>query len=723
MLPPALLLAGLWLPEFMHYRIDRSDVVPNQVEQAAATPADDVLMELGRIDLAELDRLALPVLAVAADVAAGHLQIEGLTRGQVELSGFPGDYLSGPPTFQLFMASLSTENLLLRAHSLTGEESWFLLALQRSLAMAQHERTRRHDRSFLWNDHAVASRVSVLIELWRLVRQRPALRAEHGQALLSFAQRSGRLLAKPDQFTVRTNHGVMQNIALLQLAAAFPNFPEAAGWRALAVERLELQLRFYVSPEGVVLEHSAGYHEMGASLLAHAQRLLVLNRLPPAPALDRAVAQSRAVLVQLMRPDGSLPLVGNTGAGYRYSVPATAAPAPTPAALAAPPTRGEGDLGQYPAAGWAIWRSDPTLLNDSQVMLAWAKHDGHGHKHADEGSLHFWSGGVDWLTATGYWPYGARLLDDAYGWRGANAAHEPGEPENSVRSARLMAGARLGSTRFIDVWRGRAGGPSFRRQVLLLPGDALLVLDFAAASPRGSETLWTLGPELRLLPGERADRFSTAAAADGRRLLMALASPQAGLQTERLRASEDPFGGWVVARGQPQPADSVRVLQPQTASLTVSLFHVSANPAGTVEIARIDPSAAPESWQLSLRVDGQPIELQRRGAELRWTRADGPGALLQLAGPPVELQSQQAELRSAFAEAVERFPSWRDLWRYRIDLSQMILIGVLAIEVGLWLLARWRPARLRRQIARVQLAIVLTWAVLSASLLLVYLKV
>ena len=62
--------------------------------------------------------------------------------------------------------------------------------------------------------------------------------------------RSGELLAKQKLFTVRTNHGVMQNIALLQVTAAFPLLPKTKDWRNLAIERLELQLGFYVSDEG-----------------------------------------------------------------------------------------------------------------------------------------------------------------------------------------------------------------------------------------------------------------------------------------------------------------------------------------------------------------------------------------------------------------------------------------------------------------------------------------
>lgn len=97
----------------------------------------------------------------------------------------------------------------------------------------------------------MASRVSVLARTWRHTRARSEIDASVKQMILRLAVRTGYLLAAPDHFTVRTNHGATQNLGLLQLGAAFPFLEEVpASGGSWAVDRLELQLAYYVSPKG-----------------------------------------------------------------------------------------------------------------------------------------------------------------------------------------------------------------------------------------------------------------------------------------------------------------------------------------------------------------------------------------------------------------------------------------------------------------------------------------
>ena len=672
LLLPVLVLAAIWFPEWHHGRIDRSPVAQGVLMASVPAPADDVLQRIAAIDLAELDDLPPAPAEVARQVAQGWLDWPALRDERVRLAGYPDDYLSGPPNLRLFMASLAIENLLLRGHASHGDITAFEVALARTLQMARHERELRHDRSFLWNDHAVASRVSVLVELWRLLRQRPTLLQQHGEELLSFARRTGHLLAKPDHFTVRTNHGVMQNLALLQLSAAFPAWPEAAAWRQLALDRLALQLRFYLSPEGVVLEHSAGYHAMGHRLLGYARTLRALNGLPADPALDAATAAAAGVLGVLARPDGSLPLVGNTS---------TAVHGPQRSAVTQPTADG------WPVAGWAVWRT-PDEAGESHVMLAWAKHDGHGHKRPDEASVHLWSSGVDWITASGYWPYGDGRFKEAYSWLASNAVHAPGESGRSARTTQLLAQGAQDTLRFADLDRAAAGGTHFRRQVLQLDAATVLVVDFVSGAAAGSETLWTVDPDLTLAQ-QGPGLFHSTPAPDGRQLTLALASPQAGGQTALLSGSNTPFGGWVVIDGRPRPASSVRWRHPASASTTATLLHV-----GRGEPAAItggpETGAQPEQWQATLRMSGTNVTVRRAGATVHVQREGGVALALPLQ-PPASIDKARAALRQAYAEATAQYPPWRDLWRFRERVSRWVAGAGVGVELALALAAwRWR---------------------------------
>ena len=131
----------------------------------------------------------------------------------------------GWPTQQLRFASLAHVEVLLDAYQATGDIAFLEGARDIVDAWAGFERSRVLPIGFLWNDHAIAQRVLVLTRYWSLLRGSPAFKPESARALLGFVQRSGLMLAKPGHFTVRTNHGVMQNLALLHVAAAFPALP------------------------------------------------------------------------------------------------------------------------------------------------------------------------------------------------------------------------------------------------------------------------------------------------------------------------------------------------------------------------------------------------------------------------------------------------------------------------------------------------------------------
>lgn len=706
----ALMLAALlvvWLPELQWARWAPLQAGPDDVAAHMAEPAADVLATIAAIDLAELNDTPPMPLDVARRLEAGTMDWPGVWP-RTPLRGYPDDYLGGR---SLYMASLAVENLALQGYARTGDPVFLRVALDRIVQMAAHEAGRRHDRTFLWNDHAVAARASALVALWRHVREDAALRARHGEAIVSFARRTGQLLADPAHFTVRTNHGVMQNLALLQLCAAFPRLPDAAAWRQLARQRLELQLGYYVSPEGMVLEHSAGYHVMGHRLMREARELLRANGLQPLERIERTYAAVERVTAAVVRPDGSLPMVGNS-VSRAFGVPV-------------PPHPRLDEATWLPVSGWAVWRSplQADAPASSHVMLAWSKFDGHGHKRADETSVHLWSRGIDWITASGYWPYGGPLEAQAASWLASNAVHAPGEPRDSKRKVRLLSSAAEGSLRHAAVRRETAGGASYERQVVQLAPERLLVIDFVAGSAAGSETLWTLGPRLDLLPGSAAAGYATRPAVDGRRLGIALHAQPEGVAVRALRGSADPFGGWVTVEGEPRHADSLLVRHAAADAVLATLFDVSA--AAAAPAVRVDPGATPARWSAMLELDGARWRVRRDGGTL--TVAPGAGVALALPLQDAKadaLDAGRLPIERAYAEAVAAFPPWRDLWFYRARVSGVLLGLGLVLEVAQAVLG-WRQRRRRAAVPgrRWLLGHVAVWLLAAGYFRFVYLVV
>jgi hypothetical protein len=674
---PLLIVFFVWWPEFNQFRIDR--IVPSVMvlEKLSREPSSNELTQNADIDL----QVSLGITPAdrgnaAAQALRGQLYAPSFLSSPYSLQGWPNDLTPGGPTFQLVMASLAVEDLLLKEYQSGGDRRYYLLARDRILAFAKWESHQGKPFAFLWNDHAIAARISVLIRLWRTLRSdaetTPAQRAE----LIALVERSGALLAKKSQFTVRTNHGVMQNLALLQITAAFPDLAKASQWRSLAMERLDLQLRFYVSDEGVVLEHSAEYHDFGNYLLSASLQLAHLNRLEPSQRLLKAYAGSTNFLQVLKRPDGSLPLVGNTAGGIPELLGSDSA---------APINVAGSHL--YPLSGYAIWWD--IGATPSQTMVAWAKHDRHGHKHADEPSVHFWSRGIDWVTATGYWPYGARGYEQANGWLGSNAPHAKGEEMNSPRTVTLLGSAVSGGIRSIDIENARVSGFAVRRQIIQLSSDQLLVLDAVRGSEAPVETLWTLDPRLTLqaLGGQR---FSTQPFGSDHLLQIELASDNdLSTQTALYRGSWSPFAGWVVEGREPTPASALLVERPPGDSLTATLFTVS-NQSESRSI-KLLTGAQSENWTIEIQASSGGQRVRRAGDSIEVVNSLGTTSLKLSA--PTSLVLRQEKLTASMSQALEAYPPWRALGFYH----QRIYVAVAGlwavVEIVLGFLA-WR--RLRR---------------------------
>lgn len=724
----ALSIAMIWLPHLRHFHIQRNFVDRAIVESLRTLPATEILLELERMTQG-IGHEDLPggVVGRANRIIEGFLDFPTLLDAPYRLQGYPADYKYGTSTFQLFMAGLGVEDWLLEAYDKSGDRRYFELATQRVLAFADHERRQWQDVGFLWNDHALAARLGLVIKLWRHLREKDDVDPVALQAVLSLAERSARFLAKPEHFTVRTNHGVLQNLALLQAAAAFPALKDASDWRRIAFERLGQQLGFYISSEGVVLEHSAAYHQLGANLLARAVRLAVLNQVAPPQPIVEAAQNARSVLKLLVRPDGSLPLLGNTSAGLVAVVPFVPDDGSAPVSLIHPPhSRYLGPGRLFPLSGYAVWWLGHSDEVPAQTLITWAKHDGHGHKHADEGAITHWSGGVDWITGTGYWPYDDPLVDQAYSWPGANAPHAIGEPATSRRTARLLSSALEDGIGFIDIVRTVTGGGQLRRQVLQLGADQLLVMDFSLGVRSGTDVIWTIDPRLTLLPQSRSGSFGSSPAADGRRLTITHESAPVALINLR-RASRAPFAGWSVVKFKPVPAYSLHVQQTSPDSIGVTYFNVSHTEAGLAPGVSVGAAAQPLRWSVRIQnATGPETTVSRDGANVVVSMPPEGNASTAarkiVLVPAVNLDRERQALRLAYESSVAKYPQWRNLAMYRERVTWALIALAAILELSGWIAFRVAGTATLRARRIAHWTVCTMWILLPVWLVNVYLQ-
>jgi hypothetical protein len=620
----------------------------------------------------------------------------------------PADLQKGSLRRQLLVASFAAVDQLLDAYRLTGREEFFQLARDNIVAFAGFESSRWLDTGFLWNDHAIAARVPVLIKFWALYRQRADYKPETARMVLSLVARSGMLLAKPEHYSWRTGHGIIQNLALLQISVAFPFLAESRHFRDTAQRRLAAHFPYYVNREGVTLLHSAGYALGGIRLVAMAMRLYTLAGTPIPPEWWTQYEKAEEFYAMLRRPDGTLPMFGDTESAEseadqldppRTLRSDTGHAAPAPLTRRGPSPR-RGAVGLYPEAGYAVWwypREQSDRAVRSQTVAAWSHYPGLGHKHADELSVLIWADGRTWLTNVGYWPYGVPGRLQSESWAGSNAPHLRGESAASSRTTRVRMTGSDDDLFFIEMERSGPGDFTARREVLQLGGDTWIVLDrHFDTAPREVETLWTFYPDLSVTPGRTAGSFTISAPVSSRLMQCSFHAAQPG-QIERISGSLNPFGGWVVIGQTPTAANAVRVRSgsEQGWQLAVCSLHDgdavkddSAHAAAVFEIKDLD------RWVMNVEgAAGRPgLTVARNGKQISVTTSSAEAqaktlALAEVADPGPHVAPVLAAFQASTEISVRRVP----LIPYRAKVTYVLLSVLLTQELLLIALRRRWP--------------------------------
>ena len=701
---PLLVLGAIWSPEIAHYHIPTVSITRETIEQGRHLPADSVLDELGEFPfmLSPAWDTSDSLVRAAEQILRGIVNIPGLPPTNVKMPFDADDIDKGLPKWQLPLAGLIVPHVLLQAYRITDRNDFLTGARDVIVGWAVYERSAWLSRGFLWNDHAVAARVLVVAEFWRLYRNHPSYQVEVAQTILQFMARSGELLSKSSHFTFATNHGVMQNLALLHLCVSFPSLPGVSRYRETALERLRDQMTFYISDEGVVLEHSADYHKIGLELIAMAFRYMSLLSIAVPNDWWQKYEKAQEFFSALRRPDGSLPILGDTddtqSGMWRTGILVTQVDVnrrslPLASQKTWLPLRPNS---LYQISGYSVWWNGleawPNVGGLYQTVVAWSHFPGHGHKHADEMSVSFWAGGKSWWENVGYWPYDDPRRAEAASWGGSNAPHLSNESGLTVRETTLRFHGWSGDISMLDMERRGPGDYKVRRQIIAVSPNIWIVIDSAHGGNQQTTTTWTAASEVEIHNGAVPGSYKLKTA-DSRASLTAFAFGSHGLRVKRLRGSLAPFAGWIVVDGAPQAANAVMLEQPANNSWVAMLWTLNSDTGSDGHIVQ-QPSMQSWSdagrWDLRIPTWLGVITVKRENGEIRVSDSDPRARPKTLAlTEPTEISAGKNRIQAGYEQTKNKYPPrFRDLLAYRVKLTRWLSLLFLLQEMFFLLCAR-----------------------------------
>lgn len=613
-------LAVVWYEPIRIARVGVGEHVPiSAVRESREEPGSAMLLEIRQLATGAADFTLLSdaeVESAADDLFAGLYWHAGEPQ-HVSIPFDSGIFPIQDSTWGLRFCSLIVPNLLGRAYEVTNDAKYLRAAVQYIIDWADFEQTLWLPIDAVFNDHAVASRAIVVSDIWRIYRNSSVYDDQSAGQLLSYTAKLGAMLRDPALYEFRSNHGLMQNLALLHLAIAFPKTDDAAINAETGALRLRQQLEYYLNAEGVIQEHSPGYHHQFVETIAASWRYLALLNISVPPDLAQRHQRALEYLDALLRPDRTLPPIGDTPTTPRRPVSVVeldnALQASKPMSHREGGLPGPGRLFLAPAAGYAIlwdgleqWPKTHLL---SQTVLVWANFISQAHKHDDELSLSIWWGGSQWVRGAGYWPY-LPSRSAATAWRSSNAPHWRNDVAARERDARLEGFTVTEDSAFFDVVRKNKDGRRIRRQVATLSGDLWIVIDQFVGSPSDeAELIWRFAPEVQL--DRLEDRiFAIRNPASGKAISLSVL----GKDSVRVEADASGSAGWnsgAVDSGEIVRSAAVRLVSGEEAPVFASIFRAASegNHADISEVPTLSWRNE-RSWTVT---QGASVQVSRNG--------------------------------------------------------------------------------------------------------------
>ncbi len=162
----------------------------------------------------------------------------------------------------------------------------------------------------------VALRAMNLLAAFSLFRSSPHLTEQRLRMLLTMFDQHGAHIRRNLEFSnvATSNHYLSDITGLLWLAIMLPELDAAEEWRAWALKEMLRELDKQILSDGVDYEGSTGYHCFVLELFLYSFLLCRTNEIPIEEKYWRKLQMMLEYLRAILRPDGFVPLIGDSDA-------------------------------------------------------------------------------------------------------------------------------------------------------------------------------------------------------------------------------------------------------------------------------------------------------------------------------------------------------------------------------------------------------------------------
>ena len=268
-----------------------------------------------------------------------------------------------------------------------------------------------------WNDDTSANRIMAHIQLMKL--RRAEGRTDLGEELAHVESLvvHGQELMREEHHNFLTNHGMMQNAALLTLAAEYPELDRSRRWRDTAVLRMREHAAQHVTEAGVFTELTTGYHDYATRMFLWFMMRSQEMGVPADEAYNERVRKMVGFIGDIRLPDGSYPVISDTDnqihppsmPGWPWEdLPKWPEVQVLREAAAAESGSSERLVRLWPEAGYFLLRDPGTSSGGPVVLTMMVGEPAVAHFQPDKLSLTLFGNGRHLLTGPGAQPYSTR---------------------------------------------------------------------------------------------------------------------------------------------------------------------------------------------------------------------------------------------------------------------------------------------------------------------------